>query len=133
MLIASIGCGDGKIGRYPVSGTVLVDGKPADGATVYFCPTGGSEELLRERPFGTTGPDGKYLLTTLVKDDGAPAGQYKVLVQWIAMVPQKVVDRDRSGGRDRLRGRYMNLEKSTLTATVEEGPIELPPFELKTK
>jgi hypothetical protein len=128
------GCSDGKIDRYPVTGIVNVDGRPAEGAMVIFCPVEGAENLLRERPFGITGSDGKFLLTTIEKDDGAPAGTYKILVQWIAKSPEANLDRDRdSGSYDRLRGRYMNLETTSLTATVDEGPTDLAPFELTTK
>ena len=90
---------------------------------------------MSERPYGTTGTDGKFLLTTLDKDDGAPAGQYKVLVQWVGNIsPPSGGDPDRGGGQpDRLRGRYMNLEKSTLMATIDEGPTEIPAFELTSK
>jgi hypothetical protein len=52
-----VGCGDGKVARYPVIGSVNIDGKPADGAMVIFCPTDGSEEVMKLRPFGYTGPD----------------------------------------------------------------------------
>jgi hypothetical protein len=37
----------------------------------------------------------------------------------------------RSIGPDRLKGKYMNLEKSELKATVQEAETNLPPFELK--
>ena len=100
---------------------------------VIFCPTDQADpKLQRERPFGTTGDDGKFSLTTFDKDDGAPKAEYKVLVQWSAG-PKVGADRDRDGGSpDRLKGRYMNLEKSTLTAKVD-GETQLPPFELTTK
>jgi hypothetical protein len=127
------GCDDGKLKVYPVHGTVNVDGKPAAGAMVIFCPLDDSnQKLQRERPFGTTGADGKFTLTTFVKDDGAPVGEYKVLVQWAAP-PKPGGDRDRdSGSPDRLKGRYMNLEKTPLTAKIE-GTTELAPYDLKTQ
>ena len=126
------GCGDGKLPLHPVAGSVLVDGKAAEGAMVIFCPVEGasSPELLRERPFGNTGPDGKFLVTTFLKDDGIPVGQYKVLVQWNA--PGAAYD-ERSGNRDRLRGKYMNLQNTPLTAEITEETLELPPFDLKTR
>src|SRR5689334_14607332 len=76
------GCSDGKIGRNPIHGSVNVDGKPTGGVMVIFCPTGGSDELKKMRPFGFTATDGKFELTSIDKGDGAPAGQYKVLMQW---------------------------------------------------
>jgi hypothetical protein len=132
LFLSLSGCGDGKLPLYPVTGTVLVDSKPAEGAMVIFCPVEGasSPELLRERPFGNTGPDGKFLVTTFLKDDGIPVGQYKVLVQWNA--PGAAYD-ERSGNRDRLRGKYMNLQNTPLTAEITEETLELPPFDLKTR
>src|SRR3954451_14509686 len=127
-LLVGAGC-DKKMARYPVHGSVLIDGKPAENAMVIFCPVGGSEELQKHRPFGLTGPDGKFELTTMSKADGSPTGDYKVLIQW----PE--VKGTGPGGRpmfgdDRLHNRYMNLEKSQLTATIKDGPVDLPPFEL---
>lgn len=135
LVAGSTGCGDGKIRRYPVTGTVLVDGKPAQGAMVIFCPTSGSDEVMKHRPFGVTGTDGKFQLTTLEKADGAASADYKVLVQWLGG-GSAPVDDGRGGielGPDRLRGRYMNLERSELVAAVKDAPVELPPFELKSK
>jgi hypothetical protein len=127
------GCGDGRIARYPVTGKVLVDGKPAPGAMVIFCPIEGSDELMRERPIGFAGPDGTFQLTTFVTNDGAPAGDYKVIARWPANSPsQRPVDPGVRGRipPDRLRGKYFNLDRTPLTATVIEGDNELPPFEL---
>ena len=134
-LTATTGCGDQKLALYNVTGTVKVDGKPARGAMVIFCPTDGSEEVQKQRPFGITGPDGKFQLTTFSKADGAPSANYKILVQWLGGGATPIDD-GRGGvvlGPDKLRGRYMNLERSELTATVADSDIELPPFELKSK
>jgi hypothetical protein len=67
--------------------------------------------------------------------DGAPAGDYKVLIQWPAPVSAEAA---RGGGRaavgpDRLRGKYFNLDKTTLAATVQEQANELSPFELQSR
>ena len=121
----SIGCSSGKLAMYPVTGQVLVDKKAAPGVMVIFCPVEGSEAAKKQRPVGNTDADGKFHLTTLRPNDGAPLGQYKVLVQW--------ADGASGGGADRLGGRYMNLEKTPLTATVSKDSLELPPFELSSK
>jgi hypothetical protein len=129
-LMVFAGCGEKGIARYPVNGSVNIDNKPVEGAMVIFCPVGGSEQVQKTRPFGFTEGDGKFELTTVKKGDGAPAGDYKVLVQW----PAKSSANDnnsRSTGGDRLQGRYMNLEKSQITLTVKQGSNDVPPFELK--
>jgi hypothetical protein len=133
-LLVLSGCADGRVARYPVSGTLNVDGQPAEGAIVIFCPVSTAPEADRLRPAGRTDASGKFDLTTIELGDGAPAGDYKVLVRW----PEKKADDGRRGrgggdGPDRLQGKYFDLENATLTATVEEHTNQLPPFELKSK
>jgi hypothetical protein len=135
-LVTANGCGDGRIERYPVEGTVLVDGQPADGALVFFCPVNASGELENLRPSGKADASGKFTLTTIDFGDGAPAGEYKVLAQWPSPTP--VVDDGRDGrgtrpGPDRLKKKYYNLDTTPLTAIIEEKSNELSPFELTSK
>ena len=137
-LVAANGCGDGKITRYPVTGTVLVDDKPAEGVQVIFIPVEGSDEFMRERPAGYSGPDGTFQLTTFGTDDGAPAGDYQVMLRWFVANPQSApAERDDRQARaptpDRLGGRYANPEQTGLKATIPRGGGEIPPFELKSK
>jgi len=134
-LLLVAGCGDGKIARYPVQGTVTVDGSPAAGAIVIFCPIEGGPELEKLRPMGTTDAAGAFRLMSITPNDGAPAGQYKVIVKWPAQV-SAAADREGRGGNigpDRLRGKYYNLDTTPLSADVEAKSNELAPFELKTK
>ena len=142
LLLAAVatlaGCGDGKIARYPVSGQVLVDGAPAQGAMVIFCPTEGSPEVMRERPFSRTDAEGNFELRTFEPGDGAPAGQYKIMVRWpgASANQDRAADQRDGGGAalgDRLRGKYTNPEQSGLTFTVVEGTNEVPPFQLTAK
>ncbi len=137
-LVASSGCGgDGKLACYPVKGTVIVDGKPADGATVMFVPVGGSEEFNKQRPFSQTDASGTYELRTFKPGDGAPVGDYNVMIRWLSTTSQSAeADPDRGSGPaavDRLRGRYFDPEKSGLSAKVEKGPNVIKPFELSVK
>jgi hypothetical protein len=135
VLLVVSGCWDGRIPTYPVTGTVLVDGRPAEGAIVIFVPNSTSEAAERERPFGIADAQGRFNLMTFDPGDGAPAGEYKVLIQWPAPVSAEAA---RGGGRaavgpDRLRGKYFNLDKTTLAATVQEQANELSPFELQSR
>jgi hypothetical protein len=133
-LLTLAGCG-GRIPLYPVTGKILVDGKPAPGAMVIFCPISGSDEFMRERPIGFADADGTFRLTTFVLDDGAPAGEYKVIARW---APNNPTSQNEDPGRarrppDRLKGKYFNLEKTPLTATITKGTNELPPLELSSR
>jgi hypothetical protein len=122
---------DGRIQVYPVQGRVLVAGAPAGGARVVFYPQ--SDELKKPGmpvPEGMTDSQGAFKLRSYEPDDGAPAGDFKVSVIWFE--PQKdgsIVDSP--SAKDRLAGRYSNPQKSQLTAKVEKGGGEIPPFELQ--
>jgi hypothetical protein len=135
-LLVVAGCGSGRIPTYLVQGTVLVDGRPAEGAIVIFCPVDAIPEAEHLRPAGKADSSGQFALTTFEPSDGAPTGQYKVLVKWPAPTPSSTTDREgrpggASKGPDRLRGKYYNTETTPLTATIEEQFNELPPFDLK--
>jgi hypothetical protein len=128
LLIALPGCSsDGRKKVYPVRGQILVDGKPAFEATVMFQPVDNAAPD-RVNPTGMTDADGRFAISSYVKGDGAPPGDYIVLIEW----------RERSGvlksnfdGPDRLKGKYYDEKKPPFRVTVEKQPLELPPFELK--
>ena len=129
------GCGNGRIPTYEVNGQVSVNGRPAEGAIVVFCPVDPSAELEHLRPAGMANSSGQFTLTTFEPSDGAPAGEYKVLVKWPAPTPASQERDARPGsankGPDRLRGKYYSFESTPLKATIEEQSNQLPPFELK--
>jgi hypothetical protein len=70
------GCGGpGGPELYPVTGTVLYDGQPVEGAVVSFR----GEQALKLAT-GTTDSQGRFRLTTSKKGDGAVAGRHHVIV-----------------------------------------------------
>jgi hypothetical protein len=74
-----VGCGGSGAelpATSPVSGTVLLDGKPLEGAAVRFY----REDKVDRPAIGVTGSDGKFKLTTFNTNDGAQPGTYKVTV-----------------------------------------------------
>jgi len=125
LLVIATGCGDGRVKCYPVSGSVTVKGKPAEGAELVFHPDAG--DTAAPRPTAVVGPDGTFKLTTYAVGDGAPAGGYKVTVRWLP--PRK--GPGAPDGPDRLNGKYATPATTKLTATVAApGPVELQPFAL---
>jgi hypothetical protein len=76
------GCTPTSPTLYPVSGRVLVDGKPAARAMVALHPTGSSTATPQRLPVGLTDADGAFRLTTNLCGDGAPPGTYAVTVVW---------------------------------------------------
>jgi hypothetical protein len=122
---------DGRLQVYPVSGKVTVNGQPVEGAEVVFY--GATPDLTgpgTPAPVGTTDANGEFRLRSYDPEDGAPAGKFNVTVIWREPIPPNA-DREMYQPKDRLQGRYSDPKKSGLTATVEEGGGELPPFELK--
>lgn len=132
----AVGCSsggdvDGRMKVYPVSGTVKVGGQPAAGARVVFY--GATPELTGPgtvSPAAETDESGVFHLRSYEPQDGAPAGKFNVTVAWPEEVPEGV-DPEVNRPKDRLKNRYLDPEKSGLTAEVPEGGIELPPFELQ--
>ena len=112
---------------FPVEGTVLIQGQPAEGVQVFLHPCDASQ---RGQPRGVTDAAGRFRLRTYHDGDGAPAGEYTVTVYWPAPYKPQVPVEDQLPP-DRLGGRFMNPTDSSLRATVNAGPTTLPPFELK--
>jgi hypothetical protein len=74
LLLATAGCGDGRPKRVPVSGTVLIDGKPLAFGVVQFAPEG-------VRPStGRLDSAGRFSLSSYEPDDGVALGKHKVMV-----------------------------------------------------
>ena len=75
LAVVLAGCGGRRVS--PVQGVVTLDGEPVAGATVSFLPDGEGGRPAT----GFTAADGTFRLTTYQTDDGALAGDYRVLVQ----------------------------------------------------
>jgi len=73
-VLAGPGCGGGKV---KVTGVVLLDGKPVEGAVVTFHP---ADPGKGHQASGTTDAEGVFRLSTTKPDDGAVPGDYKVTV-----------------------------------------------------
>jgi hypothetical protein len=127
LLCASCGRADRKP-VYPVRGKVLFDGRPVPQAFVAFHPLNDARADA-VRPTGRTDKDGWFTLTTYTAQDGAPAGEYAVTVEW-----RRVVNTFDEGGSgyapNRLPARYSQPTTSRLTVRVSEGPNELQPIRL---
>jgi hypothetical protein len=131
-LLACVSCGGGKK-YYPVHGSVLVNGKPAEGVTVVFSMID-DPDPDPARPSAGTKADGSfdlgtYLTKERVVKQGAPAGKYVVTCIWLPPEAGSV-----GAGQavpDKLQGKYMDAKTSKLQVEVPEHAVELPPFELE--
>ena len=79
VITAALGCGSDapkgpeKLSTTPVDGVVTLNGKPAAEVFVSLHHSEG-----KVAPRGISDKDGKFSIATYGKDDGAPAGKYKV-------------------------------------------------------
>lgn len=70
-----VGCSDGLPERVPVSGVVLIDGKPLSQGSIQVIPQG-------DRPAGgSIGSDGTFTLSSYKRNDGVVPGTHLVTVQ----------------------------------------------------
>ncbi len=121
------GCGLRRANVYPVHGKLLINGKAAARAAVYFhpqFPIAGGNSI----PFGIVAPDGTYRPSTYETNDGLPAGEYAVTVVWPQMID---FDGLETPGEDRLRGRYADPKQTLLTVTIDSSSSQLPLIELE--
>jgi len=82
-----VGCGESGPKLVPVSGTVTLNGKPLEGASVAFQPDASLQDGL---PAGdVTGPDGNYRANTKGRS-GVMPGKYKVVVTKTLIDPAKI-------------------------------------------
>ncbi len=111
----------------PVSGRVLYNGKPAEGAQVTFFPLD-HKDPQKPRPGAQVRRDGSFRLSTYASYDGAPPGRYAVTI--IYRSPEKK-ENDENMGPDLLRGRYADPKTTPLAVEVKEGANDLAPFDLR--
>lgn len=128
---AAAGCGSGSGGisaprTAPVSGTVLLRGKPATGVKVTFHPQF-DMGAVKFTPNGETNKEGRFSLSTAGGGAGAPPGDYAVTFELLR------------GGADKngldievdvWKGKYADPAKSSFKVTVKDGDNALEPFKL---
>ncbi|MDM4015703.1 hypothetical protein [Roseiconus lacunae] len=108
---------------YPVTGTLLIDGEPAVGATVKFVPVEPSkyssqadQRRSARVPAATVQSDGSFQASYDAIGDGAPEGVYKLLVFQLVPPP--------GGGLpiDRFQGRFLDERRPIASITVKSEP-----------
>ncbi len=151
MALFVLGCGGGgSIPPVPVSGKVLVGGKPVEGAVVTFLSQ--AKEGGRSAS-GKTDKDGAFKLTTAKTNDGAPPGEYTITIakQEMKAGGNAPIDINAGGDvsaaygqamaaagsgnmskvlKDILPAKYANAASSGLTRTVVKGETNEFEFEL---
>jgi hypothetical protein len=119
IVLGCSGGGDRPV-TYPVSGRVLLDGRPVEAVDVAFMP---AKALPLSRPArGRTNADGEFRLRTYISPavdaTGAVAGQYTVTLSKID-TPTGLINPEKQKPRaSQLPVRYASYERSDLSAEV---------------
>jgi len=129
----SFGCGS-DAGLHPVTGKVLVDGKPAVGALVMFIADAPAD-MTASPATATVAADGTFTMATGVAG-GVKPGKYIATVVWpdpsVKITDaQRMMGASASDAPDLLKGRFATRELSKLKVEVKPGANALEPFLLK--
>ena len=126
VLTTLTGCGSGQPGQlkvYQATGSVKYQGQPIENALLFFRP---KDKSIPDdvRPHALTDKGGHFDLGTYTDNDGAPAGEYDVIVTWRPLV-------DKEPGPNQLPERYSKFETSQLIVQVKAEDLnDLQPLQL---
>ena len=99
----------------PVLGRITLSGRALGPGRIYFMPPTGGKAAV-----GRFGPDGRYMLSTFVLNDGAIVGHHRVMLSDLSPENQK------SGlCRPIIPPAYSNPTTTPLTADVTRGRNEI--------
>ena len=128
-VLALAGCGKSSPWEttYKASGKVIFKGQPISGAQLIFYPKDPSAPKTI-RPTATTDDAGTFTISTHHKEDGAPAGDYRVAVVWHPLVNSPAGP---SRGPNKLPARYAQPDTSNLEVHVDPSNNTLSPLEVK--
>lgn len=134
--IALAGCGEQtdptRLQVFPAKGQISFKGQSPVGASVVLfpktaAPKGSDAPLVCPR--GRVQSDGTFALTSYKADDGAPAGEYSVTLEWHKLV--KAPDGQPDLGPNLLPAQFSRPEKSPLVVKIAAGANTLAPIVLK--
>lgn len=120
-----IGCSGSAPPRYPVLGEVHANDVPLADALVVFHPQFATPPG-QPKPLAITDAQGKFQLTTLQANDGAPPGDYCITVELQQeRLSGEELTRD---GPNLLPAKYARPETTPFRFTVTSGKNEAPPL-----
>lgn len=128
LVVMTAGCGGGVEAKplpktVPVSGIVTLNGQPLVSATVTFIPEGQTKGIECQ---GITDESGQYALKQQHGSEGAPPGNYKVIISRLLRGDGTPLPKEGAGAggiaTETLSRRYSDITKTKLTAVVpQEG------------
>ena len=132
LLLVISSCSSDKPGAplVPTQGRVYYQGRPAAGATVILHPINEQGDWKKGYPSGSVAPDGSVKIQTAGKWDGAPAGEYSVVVVWTLAATEDERTSE-EGIVDKLAGKYTDPANSPWKIKVEGTGCDLPRIDLQ--
>lgn len=116
LLVCSFGCGSDQVPTYPVSGRVqFADGEPVRTGTIELESTEHGTSAT-----GTIKEDGSFVLGTYTPDDGAAAGNHRVIVVQI-IIADGITRHTKDHGRA-VPPVYASYDTSSLSVNVQPQP-----------
>lgn len=92
-VLAISGCGgDGGLERFPVEGTVTVNGAPAERVIVLLHHADEATPGNYRYPTAVTKADGTFRISSIAEADGAVRGTYKVTFTWLSSAGLDSID-----------------------------------------
>jgi hypothetical protein len=132
LLMAAAGCAKQDPNRLPVfptKGQVTFQGRPAAGALVVLHPKVATPQNESIRPRAYVKEDGTFELSSYESSDGAPVGDYAVVLVWPKTI--KSANGEAGPGPNVLPPKYARAETSPTVIKIAEGPNQLQPIILK--
>jgi hypothetical protein len=127
--------GDERVPTFSVRGEAFFNSQPAEGAIVILRPKAvgdAAAEWPSGFPRAIVQSDGAFTAGTYAAADGAPAGEYVILVQWpTAAADDESTDIPEGQLDDRLQGRYLDPAKSPWSVVVKPEVNDLGRIDLK--
>jgi tetratricopeptide (TPR) repeat protein len=118
-----------RVPVHPAQGQAFFDGKPMPNATVLLEPTW-TDAPKFPKPRGIVKDDGTFVLATYGNDDGAPAGEYNVSVQWFVNLDKRPETEGGTLPKNVLPSKYANPATSGLHVEIKAGINLIPPLRL---
>ena len=149
-MLSVAGCSNQPAGYSRAFGKLSYKGEPAAGASLVFHLEGKPQSADLVVPSATVENDGSFELVSPT-GGGAPPGKYKVLVSWPAdsssaegptdskfntkktasSAPNRRKNKLDSMAKDRLKGRYLNVDTPLTTVEVKAETTDLGSLEIK--
>ena len=126
--ISNSGCSsESDTTPFPVTGRVIVNGKPAAYAKLTFRPVRKDQQDLQV--FAKADENGEFTLFVTMPEDGEDTVEYHVGISW--RIPRNPRDRnDPDYGEELLPKKFQDPKQSGLQVGIDPTVTELDPFEL---